>query len=111
YDGSAFTDGPSIGENRFLQTGLGLVSYFGDRGQWVSSYTITDFDRKTDDAPGEGTALSHFEGVHHNAETYFNYRLSSSFQFIAGQDFNALRSDAVTPYGEISADSASMNYG
>lgn len=111
YDARAFTDGPNIGENRFLQTGLGLVKYLGDRGQWVASYSYANFDRRTDDAPGTGTALSYFDGVQHNAETYVNYRLSSSFHFIAGADFNELHSDAITPYGKISADSANMNYG
>lgn len=111
YDGGAFTDGLRIGENRFFQTGLGIVKYFNDRGQWVGAYSYSGFDRRTDDAPGSGTALSFFDGAQHNAETYLNYRINDRFQFIAGLDYNSLRSDAITPYGEISADSANMNYG
>lgn len=111
YDGGAFTDGPGLGENRFLQTGLGMVRYLDDRGQWVGSYAYSGFKREVDDDPGTGTALSFFDGGHHHAETYLNYRISSLFHFIAGADFNALESNATTPYGEISADSSHMNYG
>ncbi|HYH56714.1 MAG TPA: TonB-dependent receptor plug domain-containing protein, partial [Anseongella sp.] len=111
FDGQAFTDRPYRGDNRFLQTGLGLVNYLDDRGQWIVSYAFSDFDRKSNDHPDPEAPLSHFQGLQHNAETYLNYRISRSFHFIAGMDFNALHSDVSTPYGGISSDSANMNYG
>lgn len=111
YDGGAFTDAPNAGDNRMLQTGLGIVKYMPGRGQWVVSYALADFNRKLNEQSGADMVASDFDGVHHNAETYFNYRLSEKFQFIAGADFNALQTDAVTPFGGLSSDSAKMNYG